>query len=292
MKRRRIILRSVKFTVATLVVIFTVSSCKVWQWRASDEEIADKFKTLHIPTHISYFNVDSLDLALRVQHTVYADSVVNVVFFHGSPSSLSAWDGYLTDSLLRTRSNLYAVDRPGYGYSNFGKGMPSIKQQATIMSALLDSYDLENVVLVGASYGGPLAAYIAVLNERVQAVVMISPAIDPLLEKKIWGSRLTQWWATRWLVPTSYRVAGDEKTVHAEELTLVEADWESVKVPTLHIHGDADDLVPYGNVSYTTEKFSSNKIITIPDAGHEIAWSRPELIIPQILLLIEDLTPP
>ncbi len=292
MKLRNHFMRFFKFALALLVVVYAVSSCTVLQWRASDVEIHEKFDGLEIPTRISYFQVDSLDLAVRVQQVERSDATSNVVFFHGSPSSLSAWDGYLTDSLLRTRSNLYAVDRPGYGYSNFGEEMPSIKQQTAVMSALIDDYDLEDVIVVGSSYGGPLAAHIASANPRIKGVIMVSPAIDPLLEKKIWGSRLTQWWITRWLVPTSYRVAGDEKTVHAAELQLIESDWESVNVPVLHIHGDMDDLVPYDNVHYTADKFESIRIITTPDTGHEIAWSRPELIIPHLVLLIEEITAP
>ena len=155
-----------------------------------------------------------------------------------------------------------------------------------MMSNLIHAYNFKNVILVGSSYGGPLVAEIAALNTKVKAVLMISPAIDPTQEKKIWASRLTQWWGTRWLVPTGYRVAGDEKTVHAKELALLEKDWPRVKVPIIHVHGDQDDIVPYGNVDYTANVFSNITIVTTPDTGHEIAWGRPELIKPHIYQLI------
>ena len=48
-----------------------------------------------------------------------------------------------------------------------------------------------------------------------------------------------------------------------------------------------DDVVPYENVNYTPQKFSNIKIITLPNTGHEIAWERPDLIIPYLLELIE-----
>lgn len=262
-------------------------SCTSLQWRATDAEIQQNFAALNIPTTISYFEVDTLDLKVRVQHITQSDGDINFLFFHGSPSSLLAWNGYITDPVLIKMANLHAIDRPGYGYSNFGDEMPSITLQAKIMSGLIDEYKLKNVIAVGSSYGGPLVARMAVLNENIIAVVLISPAIDPNQEKKFWVSRLTQWWITRWLVPTSYRVAGDEKTVHAAELSKIEKDWDKVIVPVVHIHGDVDDIVPYGNVDYTAQKFKNIKIITIPDAGHEIAWGRPELIIPHLLELME-----
>lgn len=276
--------------VLSLTSLCLFSSCTSLQWRATDTEIREDFKAQNIPTRISYFEVDSLELKVRVQHIEGSGKTVNLVFFHGSPSSLSAWNGYLMDTILIAKANMYAIDRPGYGYSNFGDEMPSIDLQAQIMSGLIDAYQLKNVIAVGSSYGGPLVARMAGLNENIKSIVMISPAIDPGQEKKFWASRLTQWWITRWMVPTSYRVAGDEKTVHIEELSKIEEYWSLVKIPVLHIHGDLDDIVPYGNVDYTARKFSDIRIITLTGTGHEIAWGRPDLIKPYLLELIESIS--
>lgn len=265
------------------------SSCSVLQWRSTDAEINSAFAKANIPTTISYFEIDSLDLKIRVQHVQAANSDYNLLFLHGSPSSLSAWNGYMKDSKLINKAQLHAADRPGYGYSNFGEAMPSIEQQGAVFSALIDHYNWEHVIAIGSSYGGPVASYLAAINDRVEGVIMISPAIDPENEQRIWQSSLTQWWITRWLTPTGYRVAGDEKTVHAKELALVEADWSQVTVPVMHLHGDKDDLVPFENVEYSQKHFSDIEIIRIQGTGHEIAWARPELIKPYILTMIKNL---
>ncbi len=265
-----------------------VQSCTSLQYRSTDSELQKTFGKKQILTEVDYFTIDSLDINIRTQHVNRKDAVINLVFFHGSPSSLSAWNRYLSDSTFIKNANLHAVDRPGYGYSDFGKEMTSIDLQAKLMSDLIDHYDLENVIAIGSSYGGPLAARLAYENSRVKGVIMISPAIDPDNEKYIWQSKFTQWWLTRWLVPTGYRVAGDEKTVHAKELALIAADWDQVKVPVLHIHGNVDDIVPYENVNYTRNVFENIEIITIPNTGHEIAWARPEFIKPLILEFMEE----
>ena len=80
-----------------------------------------------------------------------------------------------------------------------------------------------------------------------------------------------------------------EKTVHAKELGLIAAEWDQIKVPVLHIHGDVDDIVPYDNVNYTRDVFENIEIITIPGTGHEIAWARPELIKPLIVGFMDKL---
>lgn len=272
-----------------ILIIISSSSCTVLQWRSTDSEIYESFNTLNIPTKISYYALDSLDVKIRVQEITNAEHTTNMIFLHGSPSSLSAWNGYLKDTVLTNKANLYAIDRPGYGYSNFGDEIISIKQQAKIISSLIEAYKLKNVIAVGSSYGGPLAARLAVINKNIKGVVMISSAIDPEQEKRVKGQKFTQYWLTRWLVPTGYRVAGDEKETHAEELSYLDADWSKVNVSVYHIHGDKDDLVPYGNINYAKTKFKTINSITIPNTGHEIAWARPELIKPYLYQLIEAL---
>ena len=91
-------------------------------------------------------------------------------------------------------------------------------------------------------------------------------------------------------MPRGYRVAGDEKTIHAAEMAKIDPEWHRVKVPVIHFHGNADDLVPYTNVDYSTQKFSSIEIVTIPNKGHEIAWAHPELILPYIYKMIDQVT--
>jgi len=273
------------FLICLTALIF--SSCTRLQWRSSDAEISTAFAAAQINSRVAYVEIDSLDLKVRIQTVSQGVSDINLVFLHGSPSSLSAWNKYFKDSLLRSKATLHGVDRPGYGYSNFGDVITSIDTQAKVISAVIDEYKLENVVTIGSSYGGPVAARVAVENKRVKGVIMISPAIDPENEQRIWQSDFTQFWLTRWLVPTGYRMAGDEKTTHAAELEKIVDGWSTVSIPVMHIHGDKDDLVPYENIAYSKRVFSDIEVFTTPDTGHEIAWSRPDLIMPYILMMIE-----
>jgi len=279
-------MKNYSLLLSLILLSFFTTSCTVLQWRSTDKEIHEKFSTLNIKSEISYFKVDSLNFDSRTLSVSSDNHKINLVFLHGSPSSLSAWESYLIDNKLTAIVNMHAIDRPGYGYSNFGKEITSINTQAEITNAIINNKKLKNVIVIGASYGGPIAARVAFLNKNVKAAVMVSPAIDPEIEKDIWASRFTQWKLTRWMVPTAYRVAGDEKKVHAHELTLINKDWQKIKKPIIHIHGNADDLVPYENINFSKQVFDDLKVVTIPEKGHEISWKHKELIIPHLLSLI------
>ena len=268
---------------------FSLNSCSSLQYRQTDTELKNQFIDVNSDVSIDYYVDEDSGLKIRSIKTDRPDNEFTIVFFHGSPSSLSAWNRYLKDSILQSKANLIAIDRPGYGYSGFGKSLISIEEQGQVMSNLIDHYQLKNVIVVGKSYGGPLAARIAVINDNIKGVVMVSPAIDPNQEKYIWQSKFTQWWLTRWLVPTGYRVAGDEKTTHAAELKKLEKDWDKVKVPVIHIHGDIDDIVPFGNINYSKKVFKNIKIIEIPNKGHEIAWRNPEIVMPYLYDIILEI---
>lgn len=279
----------IKGIIGILLCLFA-SSCSSLQYRHTDLEIKQDFSAENKSVIINYYDDEDSGLRIRSIHTKKPDNTVNLVFLHGSPSSLSAWSHYVKDSTLLSKANLYAIDRPGYGYSGFGKALVSIEDQGEVMSNLINHYQLDNVIVVGTSYGGPLAARIAAINKNIKAVMMVSPAIDPEQEKYIWQSKFTQWWLTRWLVPTGYRVAGDEKTTHAVELKKLEKDWDNVTVPVVHIHGDTDDIVPFGNINYSKKVFKNIEVIEIRDKGHEIAWRNPEIVMPYLFQLIEKIS--
>ena len=272
-----------------LIASASLSSCTILQYRTADKTIKTQYQKRGMATDFAYFKVDSLDRTLRIQKVEKEGNTISIVFIHGSPSSSLAWMDFMPDSTLIKAANLYAVDRPGYGYSGFGKSMPSIKLQSFLISEFLKELNLKNIILVGSSYGGPIAARIAVLNTNVDGVMMISAAIDPTIEKDIWASRFTQWKLTRWIVPTGYRVAGDEKSVHAAELKKLENDWSLVYVPVYHIHGDADDIVPVENLKYTDSVFVKAETKIFPNAGHELAWRNPKIIKEEIISFLNTI---
>ena len=87
-------------------------------------------------------------------------------------------DGFTPDdpflAILKTRFDVLAPWHPGFGHSDFPPGWDSVSDLAYFYFDLLDEMELENAVLVGASFGGWIAAEMAVRgNSRLDRMVLI-----------------------------------------------------------------------------------------------------------------------
>ena len=56
-----------------------------------------------------------------------------IVFVHGSPGALNAYEDYFSDVDFLKYADMISVDRPGFGYSDFGKSESSLMIQACLL---------------------------------------------------------------------------------------------------------------------------------------------------------------
>ena len=198
-----------------------------------------------------------------------------VLFVHGAPGSARDFYSYQVDSILLDRALMVSMNRPGYGYSHYGKAMTSIAEQAEAVNAVMEQYPGRKVVLVGHSYGGPIVAKAAMLYpERIQSVVMLAPVNDPDNEPIFWFSYIGKWTATRWMLSGAWRVSGAEKFSHAAELDKMRKDWFNLTVPVTHMHGMKDMLAPASNIEFSEKNIHPQQLNMMVDSkwGHLIPF--------------------
>ena len=147
-----------------------------------DEEAAqDYFGPLNLDYEESYYNIKGIQL--HSVQTGDTSSSKMILFIHGTPGSWMDFKKYLSDSTLRSKFQMISIDRPGQGQSNYGQTMVSIEEQSTVLLELLKNYKSDSIVLMGYSYGGPIAALLAsnaVLP--VSKLMLLSPTIGPECE--------------------------------------------------------------------------------------------------------------
>jgi pimeloyl-ACP methyl ester carboxylesterase len=257
-----------------------------------DRELLSWFHDRHLEPKIDYYHAKDR----RIRYLTVGDNThASVLFIHGAPSSLSYWKDYLADSVLLSRATLYAVDRPGYGYSGLADPMPSIGDQAATIRLILDSLHKANhpVILVGVSYGGPIACRLAMdYPDLVDGLVLVAPPIGPGLEKIFWFTYPVESPAVHWFVPRMLQTANKEKIHHNEELTKMLPLWGRIHVPVIYLQGDKDGLVDTTNAGFARQHLinaPSLDIRMIPGRGHLIAFAEKDRIEKAILDLLDSI---
>ncbi len=220
---------------------------------------------------------------------VGADEKPLVVLIHGAPSSSAFWRSFLADSMLLSHVKLMAIDRPGYGYSDFGNIVTSVKEQAKLVAPIIQhSKELhEKIILLGSSYGGTLAARIGIdYPNLADGIIFQSSSLAPGQETIYQLSYPITYWPLNWIIPYTIKAANEEKLNHEQELKQLATDWDHFKAVFTVLHGAEDDLIYPSNASYVIEKVTNGQLLDfklVPDSGHDLTWTAPELIKSSII---------
>jgi len=258
-------------------------------FRYSDKKLINQFKHEDRSPEIKYLSFSNY--TLRYLQLITDDDLPYVVFIHGAPGSSADYLEYFRDENLYSKVNLISVDRLGYGYSEFGNSETSIKVQGEAIQSIVNkACKNHNIIMVGHSYGGPIAVKIAMdFSCFYKGIILLAPALDPDNEKEIKLASLPAKQPIRWLTPLALRVAADEKNTHIKELRNIENDYGDITTPICHIHGNKDSLVPYENLSFSIEKINSKYLeaVTLENADHFLPWSHYNFVVEKILKMTE-----
>jgi len=203
-------------------------------------------------------------------------------FVHGSPGSWDAYKRYLTDTILLKKYRMIAIDRPGFGYSDFGAAENLEDQSAIMETVVAQTANGKPFVLIGHSLGGPLIVKMATDRpELFQHLIILAGSVDPRMETaEVWRP-IFMAKPLRYLVPGAFRPANDELWWLKDDLEQMKPELKKVTSHIVIIHGTKDRLVPYGNVDFMEREFVKAKsvnIIAVENANHFILWEHFKLI--------------
>ena len=204
------------------------------------------------------------------------------VFIHGSPGSSSNFIQFAKDTALLSEYNVLLLDRPGFGYSDFGKGEPSILIQASILHDVIREFPENDRVVVGHSLGGPIIVRMAMTEpDFYRKLLVIAGSVSPELEpEEKWRKPLDSP-LLRWLMPRSFCVSNQEILLAKENLIEMERDWKKVLGLVHIIQGGKDNLVPAGNEDYAKMMLINAEDVVLHkllEANHFIPFTLPELV--------------
>ena len=205
-----------------------------------------------------------------------------LLFIHGSPGSWDAFKQYLSDSLLLRKYRMIAIDRPGFGYTNFGIAENLPTQSVSISEFVQSVKNGQPLVLIGHSLGGPLIAQLAVDNPQWYShLVFLAASVDPAAENPEKWRVFIRRKPFRYLIPGALRPSNDELWWLKEDLVTLQPQLKKITANVTVIHGTKDQLVPYSNMAFlNSELLNATSInnISVQNGNHFIPWENYDLV--------------
>lgn len=229
-----------------------------------------------------------------------------MLLIHGFASSNLVWSKVLLP-LAEAGFRVIAPDLLGYGYSSKPRDLDyTIMSQAQMIVGLMKRLGIEKAVLVGSSYGGAVAATVALDHlELVEKLVLVgavtnnrptrymlmrlfgSPIIGDILSPFVVGSRRLlrlrmkrvydrhEWVLDERRVQARHlplRTAGTHRaiirTVRRWDAERVSRDAHLVTQPSLILWGDNDREVPLSDGKRLQEEIPEARLIVFRECGH------------------------
>lgn len=244
-------------------------------FRKSDADAKSEFAQKHVVLKTDTYEIDGRRIHFA---STGSDSLPTIYFIHGSPGSWDAFAEYMKDSQLLRKFRMVSIDRPGFGYSDFGTAQHLDVQSYWIspIFRLLDNHQPR--YLAGHSLGGPMVIKLGADNpDLFSGIVVISGSIDPAEEKpEKWRPILFKT-PLNYFVPGAMRPSNEELWFLKKDLVLLEKDFPKITCPVYFIHGAMDTWVPPGNVAYGRKMLIHSKTVQetlIPGANHFIPWTK------------------
>lgn len=257
--------------IIALLALWILIAQNVMKGRISDEGAKKLFREKGVDLFMGTVDANGF-------HIHYAktgdESHPTLVFIHGTPGSWIRYQNYLLDKELLSRFRMIAVDRPGFGYSQFGDAR-NLEEQSGIISHLINTVNNDQpVYLIGASFGGPVVTRLAIDNPgKFSGLLLLAPALDPATEIHYFWRPLFFKTPLKYLVPGDWKPNNQELYYLINDLVKMAKLLPEIKCPVYVLHGDKDKLVPVSNAFYAKKMLVNTKqlyLSIIPGGSHYV----------------------
>ena len=272
----------------------------VAQWAYSPSLPAEMLIERYANDHSKFIDVGGAKAHVRDQGN---PAGIPVVLIHGSSGSLHIWEGWTR--ALGGQARLISVDLPGHGLTGaWPREEYTVEAYADFIEALIDTLNLDRVVLVGHSLGGAVAwTFAATRPDRVSQLILVDSAAYPD-GKEPWPKRLArlpivgeigiyfkpEWWVRRTLTKAyaDPAMVTDERVKRVAELqrfpgnreaTLLRARMQEqldptplkrLNVPTLILWGGKDGWEPTADALRLQNDIKGAKLVIFEKLGHNL----------------------
>jgi pimeloyl-ACP methyl ester carboxylesterase len=192
--------------------------------------------------------------------------------------------------LLARRHRVVAFEVPGFGASPANDRSSSIEELAGTMRRAVAALGLSSPSLLGNSFGGRLALWMAVQEpERLASLVLVAPAAilperrdgqggPPTSPSLLYAhpERIPAWWPPADPAVTAKQQALVRRLAGPARSPELEARMAELPVPTLVLFGTSDRVIPSEMGRHYRAILPKCHLVLVYDAGHVVDVDRPE----------------
>jgi pimeloyl-ACP methyl ester carboxylesterase len=192
------------------------------------------------------------------------DADWKIVIITGTPS----WNAFWAPTVAAAPANreVIVANRPGFRDSEPEHAVRDLAKQADALAPMLDARPGQHVLLVGQSFGAPVATLMAERNpDKVDAVLMVSGFFGDLgpTGRRLFGvGRFARPFLSRDLKNSIAEVSAQRA-----QLPSVFEALGRLRQPVLFIHGDADTFVPLAADQRIADAHG-DRLIVAPGGDH------------------------
>ena len=192
------------------------------------------------------------------------DATWKVVILTGTPS----WSQFWAPTIAAAPPNreVIVADRPGFRNSEPQTAVRDLMAQVEALSPMLETHPGERVVLIGQSFGAPIAALMAQrYPDQVGAVVFVSPYFGdrgPTARRLIGVGSVVQG-----MLPRDLKNSLAEMRGQRDQLPAVWDALRGLNQPVVFIHGDADSFVPLAATQRIANEYG-HTLVVAPGGDH------------------------
>lgn len=254
-------------TTVALLGLFALSACAVTVEEDRRFPTSKDFPPT-VMRHGSFTAGGTHPWRLATLETPRPNAPWKVVVVTGTPSWSEFWAPTL--AALPERYTMVVADRPGFAASEPKTLVGSISDQADALAPMLETAPGQKVILVGQSYGAPIASLMAARHpDKVAALILMSP---------FFGARgaearklMTAGGFVRWVLPHDLKNGYAEVKGQAPQLPAARAALAGVTAPVLVLQGDADTFVLAEDARRLTAVAAASPAavyVTVPKGDH------------------------
>jgi pimeloyl-ACP methyl ester carboxylesterase len=306
------------FAIIVLIAVLAVALTAFWFSRPEDVSF-DALKTTVPNAQYSKF----ADVAGIRVHYQEKGTGIPLVLIHGYSSSHYTWKDEF--DALSQRYHVIAVDLKGFGFTSKPDGDYSRRAQGELVNSLLDHLKIEKAWIAGNSMGGETALNLTLHHpEKVMGLVLIDSAgveVEgrasitpsylkvPILGRLLTALALTSDKLVREGLEKSFydksKVTDERVAYYYQPLktrggqlaaTLarkqfgdfpIEDKFSTIRVPTLIIWGDQDELIPIEAGKKMNSLIQGSRLVVFQNCGHVPQEEMPDRVLSEITAFIQ-----